>query len=64
LRGRVGRSAQKSYCILFADQTTEDSTKRMQAMIKYASGFKIAEEATHRHRPERQHRDGVCRPAL
>ncbi|MEI8197255.1 MAG: ATP-dependent DNA helicase RecG, partial [Phycisphaerae bacterium] len=44
LRGRVGRSNQKSYCLLLADLATEDGEKRMQAMVKFTSGFKIAEE--------------------
>lgn len=44
LRGRVGRSSQKSYCLLLADLSTEDGEKRMQAMVRFTSGFKIAEE--------------------
>jgi ATP-dependent DNA helicase RecG len=44
LRGRVGRGKRQSYCILLADQKTEDSIKRLQAMVKHTSGFKIAEE--------------------
>lgn len=44
LRGRVGRSTRKSYCVLLGDQATEDGIKRLQAMVKFASGFKIAEE--------------------
>ena len=44
LRGRVGRAAKKSYCILLGDMTTDDSIKRLQAMVKFSSGFKIAEE--------------------
>jgi len=44
LRGRVGRSEKKSFCVLIADQTTDDGIARLQAMVKHASGFKIAEE--------------------
>ncbi|HTV48376.1 MAG TPA: ATP-dependent DNA helicase RecG [Phycisphaerae bacterium] len=44
LRGRVGRSSAKSCCILIAAQTDEVSAARLQALIKYSSGFKIAEE--------------------
>ena len=44
LRGRVGRGKKKSYCVLLADQGTEEGTMRLQAMVKYASGFQIAEE--------------------
>ncbi len=44
LRGRVGRGNKQSYCILLADQTTDDGIARLQAMTKHSSGFKIAEE--------------------
>ncbi len=44
LRGRVGRGEKQSYCILLADQTTDDGIARLQAMVKHGSGFKIAEE--------------------
>jgi ATP-dependent DNA helicase RecG len=44
LRGRVGRGSRQSYCILVGEQRTEDAIKRLQAMVKNASGFKIAEE--------------------
>ena len=44
LRGRVGRSAKKSFCVLIGDNTTDDGIARLQAMVKHNSGFKIAEE--------------------
>jgi ATP-dependent DNA helicase RecG len=44
LRGRVGRGSKQSYCILLADQQTDDAISRVQAMVKHSSGFKIAEE--------------------
>ena len=44
LRGRVGRGDRQSYCVLLADLATDDSIKRLQAMVKHSSGFKIAEE--------------------
>jgi ATP-dependent DNA helicase RecG len=44
LRGRVGRGSKRSTCILLADQRTDDGIARLQAMTKYTSGFKIAEE--------------------
>ncbi len=44
LRGRVGRGTKQSFCILLADQKTDDAVTRVQAMVKHASGFKIAEE--------------------
>ncbi len=44
LRGRVGRSTKKSFCILISDQTTEEGVKRIDAMVRHSSGFKLAEE--------------------
>jgi ATP-dependent DNA helicase RecG len=44
LRGRVGRGRKQSYCILLGDLTTDEGIARLQAMVKHASGFKIAEE--------------------
>jgi ATP-dependent DNA helicase RecG len=44
LRGRVGRGTKQSYCILIGDLATDDAVKRLQAMVKHSSGFKIAEE--------------------
>ena len=44
LRGRVGRGAHKSYCILLANITNNIVRKRIQVMIKSNDGFFIAEE--------------------
>lgn len=44
LRGRVGRGAHQSYCLLIADAKNEDSRARMEIMTATADGFKIAEE--------------------
>lgn len=45
LRGRVGRSDIPSYCILLAQKTgSEDSRKRLRIMEQTNDGFKIAEE--------------------
>lgn len=44
LRGRVGRGAQQSFCILIADAKTEESRRRMEIMAATSDGFKIAEE--------------------
>ena len=44
LRGRVGRSTKKSFCILISDQTTEEGIKRIDAMVRHSSGFKLSEE--------------------
>ncbi len=44
LRGRVGRSHHKSYCLLIANPTTDDAVRRMNAMTGTNDGFEIAEE--------------------
>jgi ATP-dependent DNA helicase RecG len=45
LRGRVGRGADQSYCILLTDvKLSADSRKRIQAMVETNDGFKIADE--------------------
>lgn len=44
LRGRVGRSNLQSYCLLITSQDiTEDGRRRIDAMLKYTDGFKLAE---------------------
>lgn len=44
LRGRVGRGAEQSYCILMTgDKISEDSKKRMETMVRTNDGFEIAE---------------------
>ena len=43
LRGRVGRGAHESYCILLADPTTEDGSARLEAMVASNDGFRLAE---------------------
>jgi len=44
LRGRVGRGADESYCILVTDsKLSEDARIRMQTMVRTNDGFKIAE---------------------
>lgn len=44
LRGRVGRGAEQSYCILMTDtQLSDDTRKRMQTMVSTTDGFEIAE---------------------
>ncbi len=44
LRGRVGRGAAASYCVLIADPKTEEAQARMEIMTQTADGFRIAEE--------------------
>lgn len=43
LRGRVGRSDKKSYCLLFYQNEGEKSKARLSAMEKGISGFELAE---------------------
>ncbi|HPX33575.1 MAG TPA: ATP-dependent DNA helicase RecG [Bacteroidales bacterium] len=44
LRGRVGRGAQQSFCILMTSyKLTADGKKRIDTMVKTTDGFKIAE---------------------
>ena len=44
LRGRVGRGAQQSYCILVTDfKLSDDTRKRMEIMTASNDGFEIAE---------------------
>src|SRR5699024_732039 len=44
LRGRVGRGADKSYCLLISDKPGEISTKRLEIMTATNDGFIIAEQ--------------------
>jgi len=44
LRGRIGRGAHKSFCILQGTPHTLDSWKRLKVMEETIDGFKIAEE--------------------
>jgi len=44
LRGRIGRGAHTSYCILICDLKGEEAKRRIDAMLKTQDGFKIAEE--------------------
>lgn len=45
LRGRVGRGAEKSYCVLLASDTkTSVATERLGIMAETNDGFKIAEK--------------------
>ena len=43
LRGRVGRGAEKSYCILVSDAKGENAVKRLGIMRSVADGYKIAQ---------------------
>ena len=44
LRGRVGRGAEQSYCILMTDSKLSDDAKtRMETMVRTNNGFEIAD---------------------
>ena len=46
LRGRIGRGAAKSYCVLMTDNKkplTPEAEQRLDAMVKTTNGFEIAE---------------------
>jgi ATP-dependent DNA helicase RecG len=47
LRGRVGRGAEQSYCLLISrarEDLTESATKRLDALVRTTDGFELAEE--------------------
>ena len=44
LRGRIGRGAAKSYCVLMTGgKVSEDGERRLDAMVRTTDGFQIAE---------------------
>jgi ATP-dependent DNA helicase RecG len=43
-RGRVGRGAAQSYCILVADETSADAEARLGAMVETQDGFILAQK--------------------
>ena len=43
LRGRVGRGAHESYCMLLADPVTDDARARLDAMARISDGFELAD---------------------
>jgi ATP-dependent DNA helicase RecG len=44
LRGRVGRGAEKSYCLLIPSNADEVENERLQVMVSTTDGFKLAEK--------------------
>ena len=47
LRGRVGRGAEQSYCLLVSrprDELTDNAQERLQALVDSADGFELAEK--------------------
>jgi len=43
-RGRVGRGADQSYCMLLAEESTEGSRHRLELVARIQDGFKLAQE--------------------
>ena len=43
-RGRVGRGAEQSYCLLLTDDPTEPALNRLNLMKQIRDGFRLAEE--------------------
>jgi len=43
LRGRVGRSERKSFCVIFGEPNTEETEERLKIFCKTRDGFEIAE---------------------
>jgi ATP-dependent DNA helicase RecG len=43
-RGRVGRGAHRSYCLLLADDPAQPARDRLQLLARETDGFKLAEE--------------------
>ena len=43
LRGRIGRGAAKSFCVLISDADSELAVKRCETLVKETDGFRIAE---------------------
>ncbi len=46
LRGRVGRGAEQSYCLLVSrpkDELTEEAARRLEALVETSDGFELAE---------------------
>ena len=45
LRGRVGRSSRQGFCYLaHKNQLKDNAIRRLDSLVSYSSGFKIAEE--------------------
>lgn len=44
LRGRIGRGARESFCILVSDSQAAEAQARLKAMISFSDGFRISEE--------------------
>lgn len=43
LRGRIGRGSEQSYCLLFGNPRSRESSERLKIMTKTCNGFEVAE---------------------
>ncbi len=43
-RGRVGRGAHQSFCLLFSESATKNTQKRLNSLIEAKNGFELAEK--------------------
>ena len=70
LRGRVGRGAEQSYCLLISrprEELTDNAQERLQALVDSTDGFELAETRPRapRRGPAARHAPGRrLRPAL
>ena len=44
LRGRVGRGAHQSYCVLLTESSSPDAQERLKIVERTSDGFRLAEE--------------------
>jgi ATP-dependent DNA helicase RecG len=51
LRGRIGRGAHASYCVLFVDDKDDEAKERLAILEETSDGFVIAEEDLKRRGP-------------
>ena len=64
LRGRVGRGADQSYCILVTDKMNDTARERIRTLVESTDGFYIAEMDLQAARAGRVLRHQAIRPAL
>ncbi len=43
LRGRIGRGSHESFCMLFAEPSSEEARRRLEAVVATQDGFELAE---------------------
>lgn len=44
LRGRIGRGAHKSYCVLMSNGKDEETRQKLMTLVEHRNGFEIAEK--------------------